>query len=121
MSGRSEPAVAAAVAVARDAGLRGLQPVVLRDAWHVLVHLQPYPVVARISKNLPFPDGMDPEGVVRELSVAKHAAAAGAPVIPPTDELDPGPHRRDGHVVAFWRFVESSGEIDPRAAGRGLR
>ena len=113
--------MAAAVSVARGAGLRGLEPVVLRDAWHVLVHLRPFPIVARASTNLPFPDGMDPQGVVRELAVARHAAAGGAPVVPPSDDLDPGPHERDGHGVVFWRFVESSGEVDPRAAGRGLR
>jgi Ser/Thr protein kinase RdoA (MazF antagonist) len=58
---------------------------------------------------------------VRELSVASHAARAGAPVIPPADEVDPGPHRRDGHVVTFWRYIESKGDVDAHAAGRGLR
>ena len=58
---------------------------------------------------------------MRELAVASHAARAGAPVVPPSDELDPGPHRRDGHVITFWRCVESSGDVDARSAGRGLR
>ena len=97
------------------------EPVVLRDAWHVLVHLAPAPVVARVSTSLDWPGGPSPDDVVRELAVASHAAARGAPVVPPSDELDPGPHEQDGHVVAFWRYVESSGEVDARAAGRGLR
>jgi hypothetical protein len=86
----------------------------------VLVHLQPLPVVARVSAD-PSSADIDPGQVRRELGVAGHAAAAGAPVVPPSDAVDPGPHERDGRVVAFWRFVESSGEVDPRAAGRGLR
>ena len=36
-------AVEAAVAVAAAYGLRCDQPVVLSEAWHVLVHLRPFP------------------------------------------------------------------------------
>ena len=43
-------AVAAAVAVAAAHGVRCDEPVVLRQAWHVLVHLSPSPVVARVSR-----------------------------------------------------------------------
>jgi hypothetical protein len=121
MKSSSQSAVAAAVAVARAQGVRCDQPVVLRDAWHVLVHLQPSPIVARASSGIPFPEGPDPDDVVRELEVATHAARAGAPVIPPSDEVDPGPHRHGGHIVTFWQYVEERGEIDARAAGRGLR
>jgi hypothetical protein len=114
-------AVAAALAEAAGHGLRCEEPVVLRDAWHVLVHLRPAPVVARVSTDIPYPEGPRPEDLVRELAVAAHAAGAGAAVIPPAEELDPGPHRRDGRIVTFWRYVESQGEVDPRLAGRLLR
>src|SRR5205814_4152167 len=57
----------------------------------------------------------------RELEVASHAARAGAPVIPPADALDAGPHRHGGHIVTFWRYVEARRPVDPRAAGQGLR
>ena len=50
-------AVEAAVAVAADHGLRSDQPVVLSESWHVLVHLRPYPVVARVTSGAP---GVDP-------------------------------------------------------------
>jgi Phosphotransferase enzyme family len=117
----SESAVAAAVAAARAQGVRCDEPVVLRDAWHVLVHLAPFPIVARVSNSLDWPGGPSEDDVIRELEVASHAARKGAPAVPPTDDLDPGPHRQDGHVVAFWRYVEPSGELDVAAAGRGLR
>src|SRR5579859_5379550 len=117
----NESAVSAAVAVAAEHGLVSDDPVVLRDAWHVLVHLRPLPLVARVSNGLPYPDGPPEEDVIRELAVASHAARAGAPVIPPSDLLEPGPHRHGGHVVAFWSYVEPGGALDPEEAGRALR
>lgn len=117
----SESAVAAAVAVAAEQGLRGDDPIVLRDAWHVLVHLRPLPVVARVSSGRLYPEGPPEDDVIRELAVASHAARAGAPVVPPSDLLEPGPHRRGGHVVVFWQHVEPRGALDPAAAGTGLR
>jgi hypothetical protein len=117
----TESAVAAAVEIARAHGVRCEQPVVLRQAWHVLVHLAPSPVVARVSSGIPFPEGPKPEDVVRELHVARHAARGGAPVIPPLEDPEPGPHHRGAHIVTFWRYVRPQGQVDPRAAGRGLR
>ena len=112
----SESAVQAAVAVAAEHGLVSDEPVVLRDAWHVLVHLRPLPVVARVSSGRPYPDG-----VSHELAVASHAARAGAAVVPPSDLLDPGPHRHGGHVLAFWKYVGQPREVEPVAAGEALR
>jgi hypothetical protein len=109
----SESAVRAAVEVAAEQGLRSDDPIVLRDAWHVLVHLRPLPLVARVSSGRPYPDGPPEEDVIRELDVASYAARAGAPVVPPSGLLDPGPHRQGGHVVTFWQYVEPKREVDP--------
>jgi hypothetical protein len=117
----SESAIAAALAVARAQGLRCEEAVVVRAAWHVLVRLQPLLIVARVSSSLPFPEGPDPDGLVRELAVAAHLSAAGAPVVPPAAELEPVPYRHGGHIVTFWRYVEPHEPPDPRQAGRGLR
>lgn len=111
-------AVTAAVAVARAHGVKCDEPIVLRDAWHVLVHLSPAPVVARVSSGAPT---MDPDDVARELDVARHAANAGAPVVPPSDLIDPGPHEHDGHTLVFWQYVDQHGEADAAVAGEGLR
>lgn len=111
-------AVEAAVAVARAHGLECEEPVVLRRAWHVLVHLQPLPLVARVTSGAP---GVDPHDVVRELEIARHLVRAGAPVVEPSDLLDPGPHAHDGHILVFWRHLDSQGELDAAAAGRRLR
>ena len=113
-----QSAVSAAVAVAETYGVRCDEPVVLRDAWHVLVHLSPSPVVARVTSGAP---GVDPDDVQRELEVAVHAARARAPVVRPSDLLPPGPHRHGGHTLVFWHYLVQVGEVDPAAAGRGLR
>ena len=110
-------AVDAAVAVAEAHGVRCEKPIVLREAWHVLVHLWPSPVVARVTSGAP---GVDPADVERELAVARHAAHAGAPVVQPSDLLPPGPHRHDGHTLVFWRYLDQAGTLDATAAGRGL-
>lgn len=117
----TESAVRAAVEVAGERGLTSSDPVTLRDAWHVLVHLRPLPIVARVSSGRPYPEGPPEEDVIRELTVASHAARAGAPVVPPSDLLEPGPHRHGGHVVTFWQYVEPKREVEPVAAGEGLR
>jgi hypothetical protein len=114
----NESAVAAALTVARAQGLRCDDPVVLRDAWHVLVHLRPSPVVARVSTSLPYPEGPDPDGVVRELAVAAHCAAAGCGVVPPFNAVA---YHEAGHVVTLWQFVEPHDDPEPRAAVRALR
>ena len=111
-------AVETAIAVAREYGVQCDDPVVLRDAWHVLVHLRPAPIVARVSGDAP---GTSRDDVARELLVASHASRGGAPVIPPSTDMDPGPHERDGRLLTFWRYVVPDGELDPVAAGRGLR
>jgi phosphotransferase family enzyme len=111
-------AVEAAVAVAETHGVRFEKPIVLREAWHVLVHLWPAPVVARVTSGAP---GVNPDDVEQELRVAQHAARAGAPVVLPSDLLPPGPHRHDGHTLVFWRYLEQDGTLDAPAAGRGLR
>jgi Ser/Thr protein kinase RdoA (MazF antagonist) len=117
----TDSAIAAALAAARGQGLQCEDAVVLRAAWHVLVHLRPLPIVARVSSSLPYPEGPDPDGLVRELAVAAYLADAGAPVVPPAAEVEPLPHRHDGHVVTFWRYIEPHDPPDPRRAGHGLR
>src|SRR5689334_10339584 len=113
----STSAVAAALAVAREQGVRCDQPVVLRDAWHVLVHLQPSPVVARVTSSVPYPQGPDPEDVAREVAVAAFCAEAGCAVVPPLG----GPWHECGHVVAFWQYIPPHADPDPAEAGRALR
>jgi hypothetical protein len=117
----AESAIAAALAVAREQGVRCDDPVVLREAWHVLVHLRPSPVVARVSSSIPFPEGPNPDDIARELAVAAHCARAGCAVVPPADEVGAVPYGHGGHVVTFWRYIEPHEDPDEDAAVRALR
>ncbi len=115
------PAETAAVAVARANGLTVSDPVILRDQLNVFIHLRPAPVVARVAGTIA---RVRPGATWqrRELAIAGHLARVGAPVVAPSDELPPGPHEHDGHVISFWRYVEPTGEpVDPVAAGHALR
>jgi hypothetical protein len=113
-------ALTATVAVARAHGLTVTDPVILRDQLNVLIHLRPAPVVARVAGTI----ARVRPGTTwqrREVAIAGHLARAGAPVVPPSEELPPGPHEHDGHVISFWKHIEPRDEpVDPVAAGRAL-
>jgi hypothetical protein len=98
--------VAAAAAVARAHGLAAGDPVVLHDGVNVVVHLHPAPVVARVATLTPLLRPAIDRPFGREVALAAALAAAGAPVVPPSDLLPPGPHRQDGLTLSFWRQVE---------------
>ena len=115
----TEQAVAAAQAVAREQRLPADTPEVVRDATNVLVRLAPAPVVARVPITLARLRGR--EWFADEMSLATFLAAAGAPVAPPTDLVDPGPHERDGLHVSLWRWIDhDERRVDPAAAGAAL-
>jgi hypothetical protein len=116
-----ERAVAVAVALAREHGLDPERPVVISDRQVVLVHLAPAPVLARVGVEDVFGPRLDwQRGAV---SFVRYLADRGAPVVPPSELLPPGPFEVEGMVVSFWRFAEDRQELplDPRAAGEGLR
>lgn len=108
-----------ALAVARSHGLPTSEPRVVRDLTNLLVQLQPAPVVARVQLALAFRGRAWAE---TEMQAARHLARSGAPIAPPADDVDPGPHEQDGLLVTFWRFVDHDpARADPALAGRSLR
>ena len=112
--------VTAALETALSHGLPTDRPIVVRDLTNVLVHLQPAPVVARVPVTLA--RLRPPEWFAEELRLAQFLAAEGAPVAPPSDEVDPGPHEQDGFAITFWRWIDHDpARADPGAAGRSLR
>lgn len=118
----NQAAVSAAVAVAEAHGVRVREPVVPNDSFNLRIHLRPAPVVARVPTvtALGRPDPAD--ALAREAAVVTFLHAAGAPVVPPSDLLPPGPHVRDGVAVSFWTHVGHDPDrlITPDAAGRAL-
>jgi hypothetical protein len=116
----SEAALRAALAAARAQGIAVREPVVVRDLTNVLVHLAPAPMIARVPLTLSLLRGADWH--VQEVGLAAWLAREGAPVAPPADAVDPGPHEHDGMLVSFWRYVDHDPDrFDPKSAGRSLR
>ena len=117
----TQRALRAAAHVAREAGVRFDEPVVLNDASNLLLHLAPGPVVARVATSTAIVrQGRD--WLSREVAVAGHVARKGAPVVAPTPEMDPGPHDFAGLTMTFWEHVAEVDErVDPKRAGAALR
>ena len=112
---------AAATTVAERHGLRFAEPTILRDRGNLLVHLAPAPVVARVA-TLTGTRRAGDDWLRREVSVAGFLARAGAPVVAPSPELDPGPHTHDGISLSFWEYIEEAeAPLDAAEAGHGLR
>jgi Ser/Thr protein kinase RdoA (MazF antagonist) len=116
----TQRALAAVVAAAAERGLSvdGLR--IVRDATNVLVHLEPAPVVARVPITLA---RLRPRAwFEQEVELARFLARAGAPVAPPSKDVDPGPDERDGLLVTFWQHVDHDpARFDASLAGRSLR
>ena len=117
----SERALRTATDVVEDLGLSFADASVLRDQSNLLVHFRPTPVVARIATGtVGVRHGS--AWLARELAVAEHLSAAGAPVVSPSREIPPGPHSRGGFVMTLWEHVGELDEpVDPSLAGRTLR
>lgn len=115
ITARTDRAVDAATAAGRELGLEITEPRVLHDAFSVVVHLAPAPVVARVPVVLPPGDTL--EAVSRrqraELDVAGWLADQGHPVVPPSPLVPREPAQRDGRSMTFWQHVEQDdGEPD---------
>jgi Ser/Thr protein kinase RdoA (MazF antagonist) len=111
----AQGALTAAVRVGRELGLAVDRPQVLSNDQNLLVHLSPSPVVARVATRIAWSRPDPAAWLAREVAVAAHAAQNAGPVVPPTAEVDPGPHRRDGYDLTLWTFVASSDKLASEA------
>lgn len=92
---RDHTAQQAAVRLATHLGLRVSEPVVLSDSNNLVLWLRPAPVVAKVGVGHHRRLGL-------ELSVARHLATFGAPIVPPAPGVPCEVHR-DGVVeVTLW-------------------
>jgi len=96
-------------------------PVILRDSNHTSIHLGPFPIVARV---MAAPAVRGAGGRLgSELSVAKHLARAGAPVVAPSVDIPPGPHFEGDWAMTLWEYVahRPAEEGDGPVAAEALR
>lgn len=118
---RLQLALTAACEVAAAHGLKFEQAIVLQNLSNVIIHFSPTSVVARVSTTTGTVRIGD-AWFAREVAVAKHLTAAGAPIIPLSSAIEPGPHQHLGLVLSFWEFVQIIEEpFDPYQAGQALR
>jgi hypothetical protein len=115
-------AVAAAVTVARQFGVRSTSPSVLADGSNVLVHLRPAPVVARVASLTAMVRPGVEDWVARDISISTYLASRGIPVVRPSVDPPAGPHHHNGRVLAFFEYVphDRSYRPSPEVFGRQL-
>jgi hypothetical protein len=94
-------AVAATMKVPQCLHVGRVDPVVLHTSQHVSIRLFPTGLVARAVPD----DAQSLNRLRRELSVAQHLAARGAPSVRLAAGVPPGPHFSDGFAMTFWEFV----------------
>ncbi|WNV82718.1 phosphotransferase [Umezawaea sp. Da 62-37] len=97
--------VLAAAAVARSHGVRVDDPVVLRDASNLLVHLRPAPVVARVATSTASGRPLVLDHFHRAESATRYLTARGVPVVRMSPEFPDGPFAHDGLVMSFAEHV----------------
>jgi hypothetical protein len=94
-------AIEAAVEVAAAYGLEATDPRVLSESNNTVVHLAPAPLVAKVARRRP-------ERLARELDLAVHGIARGAPLVAPSVDPPAGPHRLGTCVLTFWEYVRQA-------------
>jgi Phosphotransferase enzyme family len=116
----AQHACAAARAVARRHGIDVPKPRVLGVWNNTIVHLAPWPLVAKVSALASRPAGG--AALRTELEVALHLQRAGAPTVAPSAEVPAEVHRQGDHVLTFWHHHahDPSAALDDTAAARAL-
>ena len=102
----------AVTGVAARLGLGPVSPELVSVAEHSIVRLAPLPLVARVRSSIDAADART--RLAREIAVARHLVARGAPVTRPAAAIDPGPHVWARCAMTFWEFA-------PHRAARGRR
>src|ERR1700753_2406215 len=123
MDALSVGAVRAAEQVAQAHGITVSNAGVVADGSNLLVHLKPAPLLARVATTTALLRRPISAWLGRDVSVAAYLHAQGAPVVPPSDLLAPGPYQYDGYTMSFWQWVEHDREamIATAEAGPLLR
>lgn len=104
-----------ATSLARRLGLVFDEPVILGEGMNVLVHLQPAPVVARVTRVMHLVRPIT--GLAGGTGLAKHL---GARAVAPSDPVDYRPHEEGARYVTLWTYRSAPG-ASPSEAGAALR
>jgi hypothetical protein len=92
--------------VAKRLGLGGITPAVMSRGAHLILHLYPYPIVARVSIAAFAGDSSGAYRIAeRELRLARYLDAKGIPVLKPAELVPAGPHDANGAWLTLWDFI----------------
>jgi hypothetical protein len=117
-----ERAVAAAVAVATEQGLRVADATPIGTGSNVIVHLRPSPIVARVMCGTVVLHPDPRAWLTREIDVGAFLAERLTSVVAPTKEIDPGPYVSGNQWMSFWEHVEvRKTPLEALEIGRALR
>lgn len=115
-------AVAAAVAVATEQGLRVADAIPVGTGSNVIVHLRPSPIVARVMCGTVVLHPDPHAWLTREIDVGTFLAERMTSVVAPTKEIDPGPYVSGNRWMSFWEHVEvCKTPLEALEIGRALR
>ncbi len=85
-----------------------MTPMTLSEAGNLIIHLSPYPIVARIANRFEGDDaGKLQEILETELEVVRHLKAQDVPVVSFSTEVSPGPHKVASTWMTLWEYVEA--------------
>ncbi len=115
-------AVAAAVAVATEQGLRLADAIPVGTGSNAIVHLRPSPIVARVMCGTVVLHPDPHAWLTREIDVGAFLAERTTSVVAPTTEIDPGPYLSGDQWMSFWEYVEvRKAPLEALDIGRALR
>ncbi|MFD0589107.1 phosphotransferase [Paenibacillus sp. GCM10027627] len=98
--------VAEVVVKAESLGMGKVSPVVLSQGGHLIVHLFPHPVVARLAIGGSEENDAEMYRLAsRELEAANYLHAKGVPVLLPANREYAVPHEVGGSWMTLWTFV----------------
>jgi hypothetical protein len=87
-------------------GISSSEPKVLADGGNLIVHLFPYPIVARVMTLFEEDDPLYCRNILaREIDVACYLDRAGVPVVKPIHDFDPGPHPIGDTWCTLWEYI----------------
>ncbi len=104
-----ERAVAAAMSLARKAGLSAEDAVIVQNSNKLAVRILPCDLLARVAVVGQHVGDL-------EVGVAQGLAARGAPVAPLDPRVERRVHERDGFAVTFWTYCEDQAPPGPSPA-----
>lgn len=94
--------------VVKTIGLAEITPIILSNGGNLIIHLAPYPIVARLANVISQEESVIAyKRINRELQIARYLQIKNVPVLLPTDLVDTGPHNVNETWMTLWNYVPS--------------